>query len=67
VARGDWATVEGHLATLAADERPGYAAMAALAARLAGRELPPGLGEGVQAEAQVAPAAAVDPGGGATP
>ncbi len=36
VARGDWATVAGHLAALAPDERPAYAAMAAAAWRLAG-------------------------------
>ncbi len=37
VARGDEATVARHLAALAADERPGYEAMAAEARRLAGR------------------------------
>jgi predicted short-subunit dehydrogenase-like oxidoreductase (DUF2520 family) len=34
VARGDWATVERHLAALPADERPAYEAMVALARRL---------------------------------
>ena len=46
VARGDWATVERHLATLAGDERPGYRAMVDLAARLAGVEVPEALGAG---------------------
>ncbi|WP_041298433.1 DUF2520 domain-containing protein [Ilumatobacter coccineus] len=43
VARGDWATVEGHLAELEVEHRAPYLAMAAVAARLAGRELPPHL------------------------
>ena len=34
VRRGDWATVERHLAALATEERAGYEALAALAARL---------------------------------
>lgn len=34
VARGDWATVDRHLAALPADERPAYEAMVALARRL---------------------------------
>jgi predicted short-subunit dehydrogenase-like oxidoreductase (DUF2520 family) len=38
VARGDAATVARHLAALPADERPAYVAMAAAAARLAGRD-----------------------------
>jgi predicted short-subunit dehydrogenase-like oxidoreductase (DUF2520 family) len=37
VARGDWATVERHLAALPADECPAYEAMVAEARRLAGR------------------------------
>lgn len=37
VARGDWATVERHLAALPEDERPAYEAMVAEARRLAGR------------------------------
>ena len=36
VARGDWATVERHLAALPEDERPAYEAMVALARRLVG-------------------------------
>ena len=36
VARGDWATVERHLAALPDDERPAYEAMVAEARRLAG-------------------------------
>lgn len=36
VARGDWATVEAHLAALPPDERPGYEAMVDLARRLVG-------------------------------
>ena len=35
VARGDWETVAHHLAALPEDERPGYEALADLAARLA--------------------------------
>lgn len=38
VARGDAATVTGHLAALPAEERPAYVALAAAAARLAGRD-----------------------------
>lgn len=38
VARGDAATVARHLAALPDDERPAYVAMAAAAARLAGRD-----------------------------
>ena len=34
--RGDWATLSRHLDALAADERPGYQAGAALATKLAG-------------------------------
>ncbi len=44
VARGDWATVEAHLAALAESDRPGYLALAGEAARLSGRSLPAGLG-----------------------
>ena len=44
VARGDWTTVDAHLAALAEADRPGYLALAAEAARLAGRGLPSGLG-----------------------
>lgn len=40
VSRGDWHTVERHLGALAEVERPGYAAVAELAARLA-----PGIGD----------------------
>ncbi len=36
VARGDWATVAGHLAALAPEERPAYAVLAAAAWRLVG-------------------------------
>lgn len=38
VKRGDWATVDRHLAALPEDERPAYRAMAEQAARLAGTE-----------------------------
>lgn len=41
VARGDWDTVARHLHGLPADERATYRALAAEAARLAGRTLPP--------------------------
>lgn len=41
VARGDWETVRRHLATIDPSEHEAYLAMAAAAARLAGRELPP--------------------------
>ena len=44
VARGDWATVGAHLGALAEADRPAYLALAAEAARLAGRTLPAGLG-----------------------
>ena len=37
VSRGDWATIEGHLAAIADDERDAYCAGASLAGRLAGR------------------------------
>ena len=37
VSRGDWATIEGHLAAIAEDERDGYCAGARLAGHLAGR------------------------------
>ncbi len=37
VARGDWATVDRHLAALDPEERPAYEALAAAAARLVGR------------------------------
>lgn len=37
VARGDWATVAGHLSALAPDERPAYALLADQARRLAAR------------------------------
>jgi predicted short-subunit dehydrogenase-like oxidoreductase (DUF2520 family)/integrase len=40
VARGDWATVESHLAALADEHREPYLALAAVAARLAGHDLP---------------------------
>lgn len=40
VARGDWATIAAHLATIDPSERAGYRAMADAAARLAGRNLP---------------------------
>lgn len=40
VARGDWATVDSHLAALADDHREPYVALAAVAARLAGHDLP---------------------------
>lgn len=36
-ARGDWATIRGHLAALDPRDRPAYAALAELAAELAGR------------------------------
>ena len=39
VSRGDWATIERHLDALDGDERDAYCAGAALAARLAGRDL----------------------------
>lgn len=45
VARGDWDTVERHLGAMESAERPAYLALASEAARLAGRELPPGLSE----------------------
>ncbi len=38
--RGDWATLSRHLDVLAADERPGYQAGAALATKLAGATVP---------------------------
>jgi pantoate--beta-alanine ligase len=44
VARGDWGTVQAHLDALAEADRPAYLALAAEAARLAGRSLPAGLG-----------------------
>jgi predicted short-subunit dehydrogenase-like oxidoreductase (DUF2520 family) len=44
VARGDWATVERHLAALPPSERDFYLAGAARAAELAGRQLPGDLG-----------------------
>ena len=44
VARGDWGTVEAHLAALPEADRPSYLALAAEAARLVGRSLPTGLG-----------------------
>jgi predicted short-subunit dehydrogenase-like oxidoreductase (DUF2520 family) len=40
VARGDWDTVRRHLVAIPVEERPAYLAMAAEAARLAGREVP---------------------------
>jgi predicted short-subunit dehydrogenase-like oxidoreductase (DUF2520 family) len=40
--RGDWATLSRHLDALAADERPGYQAGAALATKLAGAAVPVG-------------------------
>ncbi len=40
VARGDWDTVRRHLAALPDAERPAYVAMAELAARLVGRQVP---------------------------
>jgi predicted short-subunit dehydrogenase-like oxidoreductase (DUF2520 family) len=40
VARGDWETVRRHLDALDPSEREGYLAMARMAARLVGRELP---------------------------
>lgn len=43
VARGDWDTVVGHLGALGDEHRSPYLAMAAVAARLAGRELPSNL------------------------
>ncbi|HUQ40629.1 MAG TPA: DUF2520 domain-containing protein [Acidimicrobiales bacterium] len=43
VARGDWPTVERHLAAMAEVERPTYAALATAAARLAGRAVPAGI------------------------
>ena len=42
VARGDWTTVARHRSALAADELPIYDALVTGAARLAGREVPPG-------------------------
>lgn len=39
VSRGDWATVTRHLAVIPEEEREGYLAGVALAARLAGREI----------------------------
>ena len=39
VSRGDWATIERHLAALADDERDSYCAGAVLAGRLAGRNV----------------------------
>lgn len=44
VARGDWATVDGHLAALAPAERPAYQALADLAARLVTDHRPLGVG-----------------------
>ena len=41
VARGDWETVDRHLAAIAPEDRPGYRAMAERAARLAGVAFPP--------------------------
>ncbi|HVA44246.1 MAG TPA: DUF2520 domain-containing protein [Acidimicrobiales bacterium] len=41
VSRGDWDTLDRHRRALPADERDLYEALAAAAARLAGRELPP--------------------------
>ncbi|MGI8792421.1 MAG: DUF2520 domain-containing protein [Acidimicrobiales bacterium] len=41
VARGDWTTVEAHLAAIEPSERPGYLAMALEAARLVERDVPP--------------------------
>ena len=41
VARGDWDTVRRHLAAVDPSEHEAYLAVAGLAARLAGRELPP--------------------------
>lgn len=43
VARGDWATVEAHLAALGDEHRESYVALAAVAARLAGQDMPPSL------------------------
>jgi len=43
VARGDWSTVASHLAALSDADRPPYLALAAEAARLAGRDLGRGL------------------------
>lgn len=40
VARGDWATVAGHLDALPPEERPTYLAMVQATARLAGRAVP---------------------------
>jgi predicted short-subunit dehydrogenase-like oxidoreductase (DUF2520 family) len=40
IVRGDWETIRGHLAALAADDRAAYLALAAEAARLAGTALP---------------------------
>lgn len=40
VARGDWSTVRRHLDVIDRSERPAYLALAALAARLVGTDLP---------------------------
>ncbi len=40
VSRGDWATIDRHLAALPDEERPAYLALAGQAARLAARDLP---------------------------